>query len=64
MQNEKFKSDNVLYRALVLDFMEEEIENAEQSTEKMKLLVESSGSICIDVSKMEYVEGNIEGNNQ
>lgn len=38
------------------DFLNEEIENAKQSTEKIKLLSESSGSICIDTLKMEYVE--------
>lgn len=37
-------------------FLNEEILNTKQSTEKMKLLSESSGYICIDTSKMEYVE--------
>lgn len=45
-------------------FLNEEIENTKQSTEKMKLLSESSGSICIDTLKMEYMEENIESNNQ
>lgn len=62
MQNEKSKSDNVLYRAMVLDFMEEEIENAEQRTEKMTLFSKSSGNICIDVMEMKYVEGYSESN--
>ncbi len=54
----------MLYRVLALDFMWEEIEIAKQSTEKVKLSCESSGSICIDVIKMEYVEENIESNNR
>lgn len=37
-------------------FLNEEIENAKQSTEKMNVLPKSSGSICIDTSKKEYVE--------
>lgn len=37
-------------------FMNEEIEKAKQGQEKMKLQCESSGSICIDTSKMGYVE--------
>lgn len=45
-------------------FLHEEILNAEISKEKMKMQCKKSGSICIDTSKMEYVEGNIESNNQ
>lgn len=36
-------------------FLNEEIENATESKDKMKLSYESTGCICIDTSKMEYV---------
>lgn len=45
-------------------FLNEEIESVEQSTEKMKLLAESEGSICIDTSEMKYVEGQGESNHK
>lgn len=45
-------------------FLNKELETAKQSTDKMKLLVESSGSICIDTSKMEYVEVDSESNHK
>ena len=54
---------NLFEKCAVLNLMNEEIENAKQSTDKMKLLSESSSCICIDTSKMEYVEENIESNN-
>lgn len=47
---------NLSGKCAVLNFMDEEIENAKQSTEKMNILPKPSGSICIDTSKMEYVE--------
>lgn len=55
---------NLFGKCAVLNFMDEEIENAKQSKDKMKLSSESSGCICIDTSKMEYVEVNIESNNR
>lgn len=55
---------NLFEKCAVLNLMDEEIENAKQSIDKMKLLSESSACICIDTSKMEYVEENIESNNR
>lgn len=55
---------NLCGKAAGLYLMEQEIEKAEQSTEKMILLSESSGSICIDTSKMEYVEVDSESNRE
>lgn len=45
-------------------FLNEEIKNAIQNTDKMTLLSESEGSICIDTSKMEYVEVDSESNHK
>lgn len=49
---------NLCEKAYGLCLLNKEIENAKQIQEKMKLVSESTGSICIDTSKMEYVEGN------
>ena len=45
-------------------FLNEEIKNEILSTKKMTLLSESEGSICIDTSKMEYVEVDSESNHK
>lgn len=49
---------NLCEKAYGLCLLNKEIENAKQSTEKMKLVSESTGSICIDTFEMKYVEGN------
>lgn len=47
---------NSFWDYAVLGFLYEEVKNAKQNPEKVKMQYKSQGSICIDTSKMEYVE--------
>lgn len=49
---------------LLLDIFEEEIEKTKQNPGKMKMKLQcvESGRICIDISRMEYVENKNESN--